>query len=442
MRQQLTNTIYGLLDYAAYPIGMLAVAPVILRNLGVAQYGVWTVTTAVVSFGAMVASGFGDANIQKVATNREAQSGAMLLRVVRAALGIHIVLGIGISLAIWAFAPTLANRIAAADRELRETCLSCIRIAAALIVIRAVETVCISTQRAFEQYGAAVRISLTARILGLGSAAVLASLTRSVVNIMALTAALAAAALVAQYLRLRQLLRTPTLLPSYDPEVARNLLQFGVFTWMIAAAGVMFNQGDRLVGGASVGASAVVAYALCAQVSQPIYGLTASGLHFLFPYIASRQRTATPAALRKIVGLALLANGFLVLIGAGVLLTCSGRLFHLLADNTIALAGTELLPGVLAASALAALSVTGNHTLVALGRVRSVAFVNAAGVLAGGGVIACFLHSFGVSAIVGGRIVFALVALLVYVPLSQELRTGVARFNGGLAAKAPAVEEA
>jgi O-antigen/teichoic acid export membrane protein len=441
MRRQVSNTIYGLLDYAAYPIGMLAVAPVILRNLGVAQYGVWTVTTAVVSFGSMVASGFGDANIQKVAAQRGAGSGTMLLRVVRTALGIHVALGIAMGLAIWTFAPMFANRMAATDGELRHECLSCIRIAAVFIVIRAVEAVCISTQRAFERYGAAVRISVAARVLGLGGTAVLASFTRSVVNIMALSAALAGVALVAQYIRLRQFLGATNLFPSYDPEVARGLLQFGVFTWVIAAAGVIFSQGDRLIGGASVGASAVVAYALCAQVSQPIYGLTASGLHFLFPYIASRQRTASPTALRKVVGLALLANGFLVLIGAGVLLTCSGKLFHLLTNDTITSACTELLPSVLAASALAALTVTGSYAMVALGRVRSVALFHVAGVVAGTGVIGCFLPGFGLSAIVGGRIVFALVALLVYVPLWRELRIGAIQIDR-LATNEPAVEEA
>jgi O-antigen/teichoic acid export membrane protein len=258
---------------------------------------------------------------------------------------------------------------------------------------------------------------------------------------MALTAALAAVALVAQYRRLRQLLGAGNLLPSFDPEVGRGLIQFGFFTWVIAAAGVLFSQGDRLIGGASMGASAVVAYALCAQISQPVYGLTASGLHFLFPYIATRQRTAASTALRRIVMLASLANGFVVLTGAGVLLTFSGKLFHLLTNDMIASACVELLPSVLAASALAALSVTGNYAMIGLGRVRSVALVNVAGVFAGASVVAYFLHGFGVTAIIGGRIVFAVVALLVYFPLFRELRIGLIRFDG-VAASGPAVEEA
>ena len=68
MRRQLSNSMYGLLDYAAYPIGMLVVAPFILRNLGASQYGIWMVTASVVNIGSILASGFGDANTQRVAS--------------------------------------------------------------------------------------------------------------------------------------------------------------------------------------------------------------------------------------------------------------------------------------------------------------------------------------------------------------------------------------
>jgi len=67
MKAHLSNAAYGVLDYAAHPLGMLLAAPMLLQHLGVAQYGVWVVATAVVSTGGVIASGFGDANIQYVA---------------------------------------------------------------------------------------------------------------------------------------------------------------------------------------------------------------------------------------------------------------------------------------------------------------------------------------------------------------------------------------
>jgi O-antigen/teichoic acid export membrane protein len=441
MRRQISNFVYGLLDYAAYPIGMLALAPLVLRHLGAAQYGVWAVATATVSFGSIVASGFGDANIQQVATRRGTGDGNLLRHAVRASFGIHLVLGSAMALLLWIFAPILANRLSVADAELNQACLSCIRIAAVLTLIRAIETVCISTQRAFERYGAAVRISIAGRVLSLVAAAVLAAFTRDVVYIMLATTAFAALALLAQFIRLRQLLDHRNLTPSFDPAATSELIRFGIFTWLLSATGVIFSQADKLIAGATMGATAVVSYALCAQMSQPLYGLTAAGLHFLFPHLASRRANTAPAALRKILLAAFLANAFIVLAGAGLLLVFSGRLLRFLAPEPIAAACAPLLPSVLFGSALLALSVSGTYAMLALGRVRPVTYINLAGAVALILVIVFSLRSSGVMAIVWARYSFALISLLVYVPLLRELRTGAFRLEG-LAPQEPAVEEA
>src|SRR5579872_6461958 len=101
MRRQLFNSFFGLLDYAAYPIGMLAVAPIVLRKLGTAQYGIWIIAMAAVSIGSIVASGFGDANLQQVATERGRGRRDAVNRIVRSAMGIHLVLGIALSIALY-----------------------------------------------------------------------------------------------------------------------------------------------------------------------------------------------------------------------------------------------------------------------------------------------------------------------------------------------------
>ena len=368
LRLHISNSVYGLLDYAAYPFGMLALAPIVLRHLGTAQYGIWAVATAIVSFASIVASGFGDANIQQLATRRSTGDPEPLLRVVRATMGIHLLLGTALGLILWIAAPMFADRLSLTDAALHPACLSCIRIAAIITLVRAIETVCISTQRAFERYGAAVRISIAGRLLSLVAAAVLATFTGSVVNIMAATAVFVSLSLVAQLFRLRQLLDYQGLAPSFDPAVTRELIRFGIFTWLLSATGVMFSQADRLFAGASMGASAVVSYALCSQVSQPVYGLTAAGLHFLFPHCASRLSYAPPAALRRTLLTTLLINVLLVLAATGSLLAFSGTLLHVLAPDAIARACLHLFPSVLAGSALLALNVAGTYTMLALGR--------------------------------------------------------------------------
>lgn len=423
MRPQVINSFCGLLDYAAYPIGMLAVAPIVLRKLGTAQYGIWTIAMATVSIGSIIASGFGDANIQQVATARGKGRWDEVVRVVRSTLGIHVVLGCAISVALWWLAAYLAGPLALANPSSKAICLDCIRIAAFLILIRSIESVCISTQRGFERYGAAVAMSVAGRLLGLAAGAVLAWNSSSVAGIMAATAIFAALALVAQLIQLKILLRVRSLRPAFEPVATRRLLHLGVFTWILSATGVVFGQSDRVIGGASVGASAVVAYALCAQIVQPVYGLTAAGLHFLFPYIAFRRVTHSSATVKRTVIRAVLFNWLLVSTVAGLLLMFSKPLLRLLSTDALANACAPILPAVLASAALLALTVSGNYVMVALGKARPVAFINIAAAMAMGLVAVWLLPEKGMWAVISARLAFASIAALVYVPLIRRLRT-------------------
>src|ERR1700761_9105739 len=112
MRAHLSNAAYSVFDYLSYPAGMLIVAPIAIRNLGVAQYGVWMVANAALSIGSIVASGFGDANIRYVSIARSAGDHTGLMRSVRGAMGIHVALGVAIALLAWTLSPFGVDHVA------------------------------------------------------------------------------------------------------------------------------------------------------------------------------------------------------------------------------------------------------------------------------------------------------------------------------------------
>ena len=441
-KDHIANAAFGVLEYAAYPIGMLAVAPVVLRNLGVAQFGIWTVATAAVNMGSVIASGFGDANIQHVATERSVGDERALIRAVRSTMGIHLLLGLTIGATAWAIAPRISAHVASASPELERECLLSLRISGSLMFFRAIESVCISTQRAFERYGDAVRISILARLLSVTLAAVLSAVKHSAVSIMAMTAALTALGVCAQLVEVRRLLHAKSLAPSFDPQATRLLVRFGILSWLLAVCGVVFNQADRLIGGTSLGAAAVVAYALCAQLAQPVYGVAASGLHFVFPYLASRRVSAPMPVLRRAVLLAFAANLALVIAGTCLLLFWGEGVLRAWVGRSIAAEARPILPIVALGSSALGLSVTGSYAMLALGRVKAVAWLNVAGGASMLLAIAWLLPSNGVGAIAVGRLLYGVVALLVYAPLASLLMRTEAPMQPSLSRRTPAGEEA
>jgi O-antigen/teichoic acid export membrane protein len=288
MRVHLANATYGVLDYAAYPVGMLLVAPVVLRHLGVAEFGIWTVATAAVSTGGIVASGFGDANIQHVARLRGTGERNALSCTVRSMMGINLVLGTAFALIGWLLSPYAARHVASGLSQ-QQTCLLSLRMASVLMLVRAIESVSISTLRAYERYGAAVRISIGVRLLTLAAAAVLAYMGRGTASIMAATLILVVLGTAAQLLQLGQFLGSTSLWPAFDRDATRALFGFGIFSWLQADTRALSSARSiaccwecRSVPSLSLPMLSASSWRNRSSASPP------SALHFLFPYLSGR----------------------------------------------------------------------------------------------------------------------------------------------------------
>jgi len=145
---------------------MLLAAPFLLRHLGTAQYGVWVLAGAAVSSGGIVSGSFGDAAIKYVGDCRGRGDWPGVVRIVRNMISINLALSGIVAIALWYLAPYVTRHIVNVDLELQTICLRSLRIGSGLLLMRSIESVFISTLRAFETYGSTVRISICSRISG------------------------------------------------------------------------------------------------------------------------------------------------------------------------------------------------------------------------------------------------------------------------------------
>jgi O-antigen/teichoic acid export membrane protein len=421
MREHLVNSAFGTLDYIAYPAGMLLLAPAILNVLGIDRFGIWALANAVLMTGAVLASGFGDANIRSVAQARGRRDSDELGTTVRSTFGIHIILGVVVAASVWLAAPAITHLTVKTHEEFAGDCLWSIRIVSGLILLRALETVCVSTQRAFCRYGTAVGVSVTARIVSLLLAWLAPLFKPSVAAVLGATLVANAIALSIQMQQLKRLLGGGRLFPTWDSVTTKALLGFGVFTWLQAAAGLMVGQVDRLVAGVALGASAVAVYTICVQLTQPIYGITAAGLHFLFPLLASDSASGSHASLRRTIAMAFAANFAFVALALASLLLFGNFILRHWVGITMADAAAGILPAAAWGSALSALAVTGCYTLLAIGRPKAVAFLNIAGGLIMAGALPLLIPRFGLAGVAYSRLLPGCAALLVYIPLTSRM---------------------
>jgi O-antigen/teichoic acid export membrane protein len=422
MRRHLTNAVYGVLDYVSYPFGMLLAAPIILHKLGASEYGLWMIATAIVSAGGIIASGFCDANIQRVARLRSSGEMRAVVQTVRSMMGINLVLGVIIAVGVWIAAPFAASHIAVSRLTPVRECLICIRIGGGLILVRAIESVGVSTHRAFEQYRGTVQISTAMRLLTLASAAVLVLLGRRTVSILLATGFFLIVGTYIQFRGLRALLGPATLWPSFQLHDAKMLMGPGVFIWLQTLGSVVFGQFDRILLGVSLGALAVAPYALCVQFAQPIFGLTASALHFLFPYLSGRAGVLSNAELKRTLLKVFAINLLMVACDAGLLIGAGDHLIRLWGGQAVATSAKGIFVPIVLGSALMGLSVTGTYAMQALGLFRTAALISLSGRAAMLMVMIYLLHHMGLRGLAVSRVCYGLVALIVYLPLLRKLK--------------------
>jgi O-antigen/teichoic acid export membrane protein len=178
---------------------------------------------------------------------------------------------------------------------------------------------------------------------------------------------------------------------------------------------------DRIVTGAGFGAAAVSSYVICAQLAQPIYGVAAAGLHFLFPYLASREAVRDKGALRRGVMLAVFANAVFVCAALAALLVLGKSVLRLWGGEAIAGPGAALLPVIACSAALPALGLAGVYSMLALGQARTVAFLNVAGAVAMLVSAPVLMNRFGVAGMGYARLLYGPFILAVYLPLVFRL---------------------
>jgi len=433
VRRHLTNAAYGVFDYASYPMGMLLVAPVVLHRLGAAEYGLWITSTAVISAGGIVASGFCDANIQRVAQHRGSGDYWLIVDTAGSMFGINLLFGAILATCVWLSAPFAARHMAASEATSAAECLFCLRAASLGIFLRAVETVAVSTQRAFEDYQSTVKISAMCRFLTLGLAALLASLGQRMTSILSFTVAVLALGAYLQFRSLRH--KIGWLRPMFRGET-RVLLGLGIFPWLQAVGSIVFGQLDRILLGIYAGTLAVAPYALCVQFAQPIIGVAASGLSFLFPYLSGRARTLSAAELRNTIIKAFACNLVVVVIGAAGLMAFGGRLVQVWAGTSVARDTNGLLTPIVLGSALAALGTTATYAMQALGHFRVVALISVGGRCGMLLVMMFLLHELGLKGLAYSRLWYGLIPLLVYIPLIREIhgKDDIRRNNNNLKA--------
>lgn len=371
------NVLFSVLDYVSQPLILLFATPVLLRSLGVQQYGTWILVNSIAATASGLGGGFGDGAIKYVAMYRGRGDERGAVRSLLAVLAVNCTFGLAAAAVLSLCAPWLIDRVFAVQPALQHTGVVAVRISAGLLVLRFAESVFTSALRGCEQYRAMVVTSVSGRSLATLLAAALALQGQGLVPIFWTSLIVGAASLAIQaWLTSRTL---PILASARGLSIglgAREVFSFGSFTWMKASLGVLVAYADRLLIAALLGTGPLAFYAICSQLTQPIPAFLASVWNFVFPRLSAQSASGSWTALRRSYRVSLFISSLLVLIFFAGIVVLSNLILGVWIGPARGPQYKTLLVTMAIGNALLALTVVPNYAALALGRAKALAMVN------------------------------------------------------------------
>jgi O-antigen/teichoic acid export membrane protein len=419
-RASAVNAVYSVAEYFAQPAAMLIAAPFLVHKLGLQQYGIWMLVSAILGSVGILSAGFGDATVKYVSAYRGRNDAAGIERTIRATLTINACLGILFALFVWMLAPLSVDRVFKVESGFHLATIQAIRVAAIILVVRSVESVLVGTLRAFERYGPPVTLNVFLRSVVIVSAVVLAAFGKGVVSIMVATLLWSVLVVVLLAIAARRVVGTLNLLPTAAQEHLGEVFSFGCYSWLQSLAGVVFSYADRLLVAAMLGTAPVAIYVLCVQATQPIHGLSAAAFNFVFPHISSRHEAGEIHGPRRVFRFALATSAALSCLMALPLILFGKQLLTLWMGASFAEQAHVVLALLAVAYGLLALNIVPHYALLAFGRVRMISALNGAAGLCLIGFMVVLVPQLGMKGAALARIVYSLLLAVPYFVASRR----------------------
>lgn len=360
------------LSGAGIRVGLaIVVVPILIRLMGIDQYGLWSLATATVGFLALADGGFSISVTVFLSKELATGDNAAAAKTLMIVLIISLVLATGASAALWLGASQASKLFSALGGNEHRVLAKALQVGGILVWSRILQSVLIGVEQAYRRYGAAnLLIILQSVLANLGMIPV-AWRGGRVVALMEWQAVATLAVLMTHVYLAFTLVRTLWPQMTWDRHKAMYIARYSSLTWLSNLGSVLFGYADRLMVGGISGTNTLGVYAAITSITAQINGMSGAAVQPFLPS-ASRlvaRKSGSDSELRVGMKQAFQVNA-LVALGMGVaLFVLAQQVLQIIipgADNPVNLFALRL---AIIIYALFSMNAVGYYTLFSVERV-------------------------------------------------------------------------
>ncbi len=271
LKNGIYNSVGGIVRLAV----ALALVPFLIRIIGTTEYGIWSLTFAIVGVSAVTEIGLSSAVTVFAARDLAENNHRAFSETLTISITASLFLGAAVAVSLMFGADAIVNlfpKIPTTDCKLVAKAL---RVGSVLVLARLPQQALIGLQQAFQRFGV-LNAVLTLQSVMLGIAMVIvAAYGGGTFGFMIVQTVVAIAALFAHGVAVFRLLRQEHMCLHWNTSKTGQMFRFGLLNTISNVGGVLFTQCDRLIVGAFLDIRTLGVYAAITTITTQINAVSA-----------------------------------------------------------------------------------------------------------------------------------------------------------------------
>ncbi|MDZ7957618.1 MAG: oligosaccharide flippase family protein [Aulosira sp. DedQUE10] len=261
--------------------------PILIRLIGVEEYGLWTLASAVVAMVTLAEAGLSTTTTVFVSQDLAREDTESLLQTLTVTIGAMLILATLAAIALWFGAENLVNLFPRLGNRQHLATVQALQIAGVVVWARLLQQVIIGVEQAYQKY-AAMNMVITLQSLasnlgmlvvaGLGGKTVALMQYQAIINLVILFAHIWLGWL---------LMRNINLYPIWNLGKILVITRYSLMTWLASLGGVLFTQCDRIIVGGLLGTETLGVYAGITSITSQINVLSALIVQPILPALSN-----------------------------------------------------------------------------------------------------------------------------------------------------------
>lgn len=366
--RDLNNVLFSISSYFITPIVIIITTPMLLKNLGSADYGIWVLINSLINILGISNFGLGNAFIKIGSEYESSENDSMFNQLFSVAFTLSIILSLVIITLTLLF-DTFVFPMFFGTSDVNSI-LPVIHLIGGVVGLRIINSVISGSYMAKQRYDINSKVNIVynvlTSILFTGLALIYKDIKLLVIFLSISTVLLLLInAFIAKKVNSNLLFRL-----RLNRSIFMEIFKYGIYSWLQMIISALNNQADKLVIGSLLGPSVLGYYAVCMQLVIKIHEVPAAASAFLFAKFSSLYESKQTAQIRKVYSIAFMCKSIFIIIASLVAYVFAHSILTLWISLEFANLHTDLFRLLVLSVAIGAFAIIPNYYLNGTGFIK------------------------------------------------------------------------